>query len=112
MIRNFILAIAIFSPLCANATLIALQTGNDLLYDIQQGKSGDGGAKLFILGFVRGISDMQRLIGDACEPDGVDINQLTDVIEVYLEKNPATRYKPASLLSAMSIHQAFPCVKK
>ncbi|GAA0510812.1 hypothetical protein GCM10009414_20630 [Tatumella terrea] len=111
MIRKAFLIIALFSPIYANANLQVLTTGNDLLYDIQQGKAGDGGSKLFILGFVRGVSDMQMLTGAACEPDGVDVNQLTDVIEEYLEKNPATRNQAAAFLSAVAIHQTFPCKK-
>lgn len=89
-----------------------LQTGNDLLYNIQQARKGDVSAALYISGYLRGITDFQTLTGSLCPPDGVDMDQYRDIVESYLVKNPKDRNEAAIIHAAIAAHQAFPCKKK
>lgn len=103
--------LACLSPL-SNAEIRPLQTGNDLLFNITEAKKGDNFASTYIKGYLRGVSDVQVIIGSLCPPDGVDMTQYTDIVESYLQKNPLTRNESAVTLSIIALGQAFPCKKK
>lgn len=95
----------------SSAELRELQTGNDLLYNIQQGKKGDDFSSLYITGYLRGVTDSLILIGSLCTPDGVDMYQYTDIVEKYLNKNPESRNENAVILTALAVGKTFPCKK-
>lgn len=107
-ISLFLLSVVSFS---SSAGFRELQTGNDLLCNIKQGKNGDSVALIYTNGYLRGVTDSLFLIGSLCPPDGVDMSQYTDIVEKYLNKNPESRNESAVILTAMSIGKTFPCKK-
>ncbi|MBS0857230.1 MULTISPECIES: Rap1a/Tai family immunity protein [unclassified Tatumella] len=112
MIRKIFAIILLIVPVASFADFRALQTGNDLLYDIQQGKAGDNAASFYTTGYLRGISDFQIMIGLLCPPQGADMSQFTDIVQGFLMNNPTIRNETSSLLSSAALGQAFPCKKK
>ena len=44
-----------------------------------------------------------------CLPNAADFNQITRVVEKYLENNPAKLHESASLLMSLALREAFPC---
>lgn len=111
MIKKLLAVVFLLLPTASFADFRGLQTGNDLLYDIQQAKAGDKMAYLYINGYLRGTSDLQTMFHLLCPPDGADMSQIIDIVEGFLEKNPKTRNETPSLLSSMALGQAFPCKK-
>lgn len=112
MIKKLVFITILSMPIASLANFRAVQTGNDLLYDIQQGKSGDNSAAIYTTGYLRGISDFQSMIRLICLPDGVDMSQTVDIVQDFLEKNPTIRNQESDLLSARALSQAFPCKNK
>ncbi|MBP1035891.1 hypothetical protein J8631_09995 [Serratia fonticola] len=102
----------VFTSFSASADMRELQTGNDLLYNIKQGKKGDDFSATYIRGYLRGVTDSLMLIGSLCPPDGVDMVQYTDIVEKYLINNPESRNEASVLLTFLAVGKAFPCKNK
>ena len=84
-------------------------TGNDLLRLMQ---SSDFQEKAVAMGYVAGAIDM----GDQiifCSPNGrVTIGQTRDILQIYLENNPALRHLPADALIIDVFKKLWPCPKR
>ncbi|HCN5209605.1 TPA: hypothetical protein N6X18_000691 [Escherichia coli] len=106
-----LLAISLFASACG-AEMRELQTGNDLLHNIKEGKAGNDFASFYTTGYIRGVTDSLVMIGSLCPTTGVDMAQYTDIVQKYLEKNPETRNEAALVLTFLAVGQAFPCKKK
>lgn len=69
--------------------------------------------KLFVLGYVTGISDAGHLGQPArmryCTPAGATTGQMVDVVLQFLEANPQRRQEGASHLVRESFRQSWPC---
>ncbi|SUW64154.1 Uncharacterised protein [Buttiauxella agrestis] len=110
--KALVALVLIFSSAFVHATMREMQTGNDMLYNINQAKKGDSFTSMYISGYMRGISDYALIIGGICPPDGVDMDQYIDIVADYLNKNPINRNEPSSILAAVAMGKAFPCKKK
>jgi hypothetical protein len=64
-------------------------------------------------GYVSGVVDaLLESTGGACVPygqTGVTINQLVEVVKLYLKEHPEKRHLPASDLVIASMKDKFPC---
>ncbi|UAN49152.1 hypothetical protein KGP26_15225 [Serratia sp. JSRIV002] len=109
---KFVIGTLLLAAFSVSADMRELQTGNDLLYNIQQGKKGDDFSATYIRGYSRGVTDSLMLIGSLCPPDGVDMVQYTDIVEKYIINNPESRSEASVLLTFLAVGKAFPCKKK
>jgi hypothetical protein len=50
-------------------------------------------------------------LGRFCEPNGVTIEQVTDIFCGYLKSFPESRHKPAAILFSEAMRKAWPCAK-
>jgi hypothetical protein len=93
-------------------------TGNDLKKwseasdRISQGRSRDGDYQesAIFTGFVTGVADAVQ--GDfICVPVGTSVRQLKAMVDKFMNENPATWGKDASLLVMYALTPDFPCKK-
>ena len=60
------------------------------------------------IGYVMGVSD--SLNGtNACQPTGLNSDQLRDVMHQWLEDNPVKRHESAAVLIQQALLEAWPC---
>jgi|ERR1035441_173683 hypothetical protein len=117
IIYFLVLAAILASSLPASASAYFWKTGNDLVKcmreyerkERQEPRANTADASLY-LGFVIGVHD--GLAGDAfCTPEQTAQGQICAVVARYLNAHPEEWNKPAWLLVATALKQAFPCKK-
>lgn len=83
-------------------------SGNSL---IRYCRAGD--ARQFVMGFVAGVNDTVSASpkGGICLPEGVRLEQLSDVMCKYVTDHPESRHNTGSSLALIALRGAFPCPK-
>lgn len=90
--------------------------GNDL-YAYCQDKDGSYGS-IFCHAYIIGAADIVLGIGErnetaygyqACPTNGITEGQVTDIVILWLRKNPSARHYGASSLVASALYESFPC---
>jgi hypothetical protein len=78
--------------------------GNQLLEACQQ-------SDRMCMGYVLGVTGAAQFIGSSvCIPSKtVAVEQLTDVVKLWLGDHPETRHKAASFLVLEALKEKFPC---
>lgn len=61
------------------------------------------------IGTVSGMQDMMVALGYVCQIDGVNREQLKDVLVKYLIDAPEQRNQPAAVLAIRAFQRAFAC---
>lgn len=84
-------------------------SGNDL-YGWCTGTSNTGNLSN-CYSYVSAIADVAQSLNaiNACIPNGVTVQQITDVTTQYLRNHPATRQNGAMSLTLLALMDAFPC---
>jgi hypothetical protein len=96
-----------FALLSGSAFAQTKQDGNQLLIDIKAPSSFFRNGASF--GYVIGIADNLTVQNEICFPDGVTHGQMVDVVQKYIEENPAIRHLHRLILVRASLIFAFPC---
>lgn len=82
-------------------------TGNSLLSSL---KSDSPGERIWALGYITGTLDVAD--GDVfCLPSGVEVGQMRDMVQYFLENKPAVRHHNAAALVGYLLEEAYPCKK-
>jgi hypothetical protein len=86
------------------------ETGRDLY---QKCRAGGTAQQVFCFGFIIGIADVMednRLDGrSACIPKDASIQQVTDVVIGFLERNPDIRDFTGESLTVQALSEKYPC---
>jgi hypothetical protein len=102
--KSLIIILAFFSA----SAFAQQQDGNELLKDLKakMETSADAFQKGIVRGYIIGVIDSSLEI---CRPENVTNGQIYDVVQIYLEQNPAIRHEHRSLLVWKALFRAFPC---
>ena len=95
------LAALLFVPAMAHAEFMS---GNDLLSKMQ----ADVMDKMYALGYVIGVSDSAENIS-VCSPDNIKAGQVYDIVQNFLEANPAIRHHSADIIIRSKLEALWPC---
>lgn len=99
------LALGIALVLLAGTADAQFRTGNKLLAELQSDSIVD---RMFAVGYVTGVADAldQSLY---CLQNGMTIGQVSDTIQVALERTPQIRNEPADVLIVAILSKHYPC---
>jgi hypothetical protein len=111
MRRSFCLIFALLLSGGAEAVEGTVRDGN-MLFDVCQNGKPVPALEAFkmgmCVGFVTGVSD--TLYGTTvCGPENVSVQQMVDVVKLYLTNHPERRHLAARDLAANALTEAFPC---
>jgi hypothetical protein len=88
------------------------ETGRDLY---QKCKTAGAAAQVFCFGYIIGIADVMEdnpLDGrSACIPRNATIQQVTDVVIQFLDRNPEIRDFTGESLTVQALSEKYPCAK-
>jgi hypothetical protein len=93
------------TALLAGAAHAEFWDGNKLFQSI----NGSIGEQMMAMGYVTGVADAYRS-REFCPSPNVTIGQITDVVKLYLERNPAMRHFTADAVTAVALSAVWPCV--
>jgi len=98
-------ALALALVLLAGTADAQFRSGNKLLAELQSDNIVD---RMFAVGYVTGVADAmdQSLY---CLQNGMTIGQVSDTIQVALERTPQIRNEPADVLIVAILSKHFPC---
>lgn len=108
MITRILILIGSLMPA---AVLADFQDGNGLYAAIS---SPSEYTRIYSVGYISGVVDSGKLGLNGfkyCVPEAATAGQLKDVVEKWLEENPATRHYAAPGLIAAALQASFPCKK-
>jgi hypothetical protein len=95
--KKLFLILAFFS---ASAFAQSKLDGNEMLEKMKESQLSDN----FYMGYISGIANMM-----ACTPPKTTVGQIYDVVQNYLEQNPATRHEFRGTLVYRALADAYPC---
>ena len=96
-----ILAALLFVPAMAQAEFVS---GNDLLSRMKS----DVMEQMYALGYVIGVADSAENI-TVCSPDNIKAGQVYDIVQNFLEANPAIRHHSADIIIRSKLEALWPC---
>ena len=98
-------ALALALVLLAGTAEAQFRSGNKLLAELHSDSIVD---RMFAVGYVTGVADSmdQSLY---CLQNGMTIGQVSDTIQVALERTPQIRNEPADVLIVAILSKHYPC---
>jgi hypothetical protein len=60
-------------------------------------------------GFLLGAMDTLTMKQELCPPDGLDGQQIVDIVSAWLRAHPETRHLAAAPLVEVALKEKFPC---
>jgi lipid-binding SYLF domain-containing protein len=106
--KKLFLILAFFSA----SAFAQTNDGNELLKDLKVNDNNTTLAEAFKHGIAKGfIAGVAYESTDICPQKEVKRSQYYDVVQNYLEQNPAIRHEPRGLLVFKALNAAFPCKK-
>jgi len=102
--------ISLLMLLAANNVFV---TGNELYGQC----TGTSEEQLICLSYITGVADGMTVTqvvyepspGFACIPDGVNRQQVRDIVVKYMTNNPESRHMHAGAVIIVALKNAFPC---
>ena len=91
----------LFAPTMAHAEFMS---GNDLLSKM----TADVMDKMYALGYVIGVSDSVENV-TVCSPANIKAGQVYDIVQNFLEANPAIRHHSADIIIRSKLEALWPC---
>ena len=107
--RNLITAVLVAVSLTTQAQA---SRGNELHKTCQTDLSNSEYAVFnsgFCLGYISGAHEALGGPPLTCEPDGVNRNQIVDIVKKYLVEHPEKRHEHSVKLIMEALENAFPC---
>lgn len=99
----------IFAALMAGTTLAhaEFKDGNQLLEQL----TGSAAEKMNAMGYITGVADAIDGVG-YCAPGNIRVGQITDMVQNYLQRQPAVRHFSGDLIVRRVLVDMWPCEKK